>query len=269
MVEPLPMPGTESADEVADGSADIGPVVILAYDGLAADEASVLVEILTTAELDVIIASVLAEPVTSYHGDVVVARPAAEIDRCSALLVPGGLGVRSTAENPAVLRAIAELSTKARWLGATSTGSVLLAAAGIIDGARVTTHWLAGDLITARGLELSDEPLVEWGRLLTASGIVGTADLSFRLVGALLGHRAESRVRDVFIPPPTGADPRYQRGSRRWWQRLGALLRGRADGSHRKRVVDEERVLALMDPEGRAEVIVLDLVDDEWVGDQP
>ena len=242
------------------------PIVILAYDGLAADEASVLIEILTTAELDVTIASVMAEPVTSYHGDVVVSRRAAEIERCSAVLVPGGLGVRSTAENPAVLRAIAELSSKATWLGATSTGSVLLAAAGIIDGARVTTHWLAGDLIIDRGLELSEEPLVEWGRLLTASGIVGTADLSFRLVGALLGHKAESRVRDVFVPPPSDADPRYRRDSRRWWRRIAERLQGTTPGtgSGRKRVVDEERMLALMDPEGRADVIVLDLVDDDF-----
>ncbi len=265
MVEPLPPPRTNGAADPgvwAGDADDAGPVVILAYDGLAADEASVLVEILTTADLDVTIASVLAEPVTSYHGEVVVARRAADIDRCSALLVPGGLGVRSTAENPAVLRAIAELSTKARWLGATSTGSVLLAAAGIIDGARVTTHWLAGDLITERGLELSDEPLVEWGRLLTASGIVGTADLSFRLVGALLGHQAETRVRAVFVPPPSDADPRYQRTSRRWWRRLASLLRGRADGSSRKQVVDEDRILSVMDPDGRADVIVLDLFDD-------
>lgn len=262
MVEPLPPPRTNGADDPGNSTDDTGPVVILAYDGLAADEASVLIDILTTADLEVTIASVLAEPVTSYHGQVVVARRAGEIDRCSALLVPGGLGVRSTAENPAVLRAIAELSTKARWLGATSTGSVLLAAAGIIDGARVTTHWLAGDLITDRGLELSDEPLVEWGRLLTASGIIGTADLSFRLVGALLGHKAESRVRAVFVPPPSDADPRYHRDSQRWWRRLTTLLRGRADGSARKQVVDEDRILSLMDPDGRADVIVLDLIDD-------
>lgn len=266
MVEPMP-PSSEVTDgtetDLGSVTDDPGPVVILAYDGLAADEASVLVEILTTAGLDVTIASVLAEPVTSYHGQVAVTRRAAEIARCSALLVPGGLGVRSTAENTAVLRAIAELSTKARWLGATSTGSVLLAAAGIIDGARVTTHWLAGDLITDRGLELSDEPLVEWGRLLTASGIVGAASLSFRLVGALLGHKAETKVRDVFIPPPAADDPRYQRDSRRWWIRLAASLRGAFFGSGRKRVVDEERILALVDPEGRAEVVVLDLIDDE------
>ncbi len=265
MVESEHSPHLDDAisETPADATDDPGPVVILAYDGLAADEAAVLVEILSTADLDVTIASVLAEPVTSYNGRVVVARPAGSIERCSALLVPGGLGVRTTAENPAVLRAIAELSTKARWLGATSTGSVLLAAAGIIDGARVTTHWLAGDLITDRGLELSEEPLVEWGRLLTASGIVGTADLSFRLVGALLGHKAETRVRSVFVPPPSDADPRYRRDSRRWWRRIASSLAGRPDQSSRKRVVDEDRTLALMDPEGRADVFVLDLVDDE------
>ncbi|MDH3296532.1 MAG: DJ-1/PfpI family protein, partial [Acidimicrobiia bacterium] len=182
------------SEAIIDASgAEIGPIVILAYDGIAADEASVLVDILSDAGLEVMIASVQARPVTSYNGRVVPTLGAVDIGRCSAVIVPGGLGVRTTSENQGVLNAIAQLAAQARWLGSTSTGSVLLAAAGVIDGARVTTHWLAGDLITKRGLELVDEPYVEWGRLLTASGIVGTATLSFRIVGALLGVQAENR----------------------------------------------------------------------------
>ena len=241
----------------------IAPVVILAYDGLAADEASVLVEILTAAGLEVVIASVLDRRVTSYHGQVVAARTATEINRCSALLVPGGLGVRTTAEHGPVLEAIAELSAKARWVGSTSTGSVLLAAAGVIDGARVTTHWLAGDLITDRGLDLVEEPFVEWGRLLTASGIVGAATLCFRIVGALLGHEAETRVRNQFVPPSPSADRRYHREQRPWWRPRRPGWGGWRwnMGPSRLRVVEEEPLLALMDPEGRADVIVLDLVE--------
>ena len=94
MVEPPLLPRTERDGDRRDPADDPGPVVILAYDGLAADEASVLIEILSTAKLDVTIASVLAKPVTSYNGQVVVARQAAEINRCSALLVPGGFGKR-------------------------------------------------------------------------------------------------------------------------------------------------------------------------------
>jgi transcriptional regulator GlxA family with amidase domain len=241
----------------------IETIVILAYDGVAADEASVLVDILTAADLDVTIASVQAKPVTSYNGRLVPSRPAAAMGRCSAIIVPGGLGVRTTSANPGVLKAIAELASQSRWIGATSTGSVLLAAAGVIDGARVTTHWLAGDLITERGLELADESFVEWGRLLTASGIVGTATLSFRVVGALLGVEAERQVRDRFVPPDTSRDRRYDRTPQSPWRKLGRTLTGRRWAGFGKQVVDEEFLLSTIDPRGQADVVVLDLFGDD------
>lgn len=248
------------ADDVDAGGAVIGPIVILAYDGIAADEASVLVDILGAAGLDVIIASVLASPVTSYNGQVVATKAARSIGACSALLVPGGLGVRTTVNNKAVLHAIAQIASSAKWLGATSTGSALLAAAGVIDDARVTTHWLAGDLITDRGLELVDDPYVEWGRLLTAAGIVGTATLSFRIVGALLGQKAEDEVRATFVPPRTSEDRRYHREPRSWARAFIDDLSVRWNpGRSRRRITDESSTLSLMDPHRQAEVIVLDL----------
>jgi transcriptional regulator GlxA family with amidase domain len=140
---------------------------------------------------------------------------------------------------------------------------VLLAAAGVIDGARVTTHWLAGEMITDRGLELADESYVEWGRLLTAAGIVGTATLAFRIVGALLGAETEQRIRDRFVPPRTGHDRRYDRKSRSWWRAIVEAI-GQGDWARSgKRVVDEEFLLSTIDPAGQADVVVLDLFDDE------
>jgi putative intracellular protease/amidase len=224
----------------------VAPVVVVAYDGIAADEAAVLVEILTSAELDVIIASVERTPVTSYHGRVVTSRTVAEMGSCSALVVPGGMGVRTEIADRALLEAIAALASSATWLGATSTGSALLAAAGVVDGARATTHWLAGDLITSRGLTLVHEPFVEHGRLLTASGIVSAATLGFRLVGALAGVKAESDARARFRPRPT-PDARYGRQHRRlpWWRTIG-----------RKTVSPTNHPI---DPTGGAELVILDL----------
>jgi len=251
----------DASTPVDASGAEIGPIVMLAYDGIAADEASVLVDVLSAARLDVIIASVQAKPVTSYNGRVVPSRRAIDIGRCSALIVPGGLGVASTAQDAAVLGAIVQLASQSRWLGATSTGSVLLAAAGVIDGARVTTHWLAGEMITDRGLELADETYVEWGRLLTAAGIVGTATLAFRIVGALLGAETEKRIRDQFVPPETSRDRRYDRESRSWWRALLDTIGGGRLVRSGKRVVDEEFLLSTIDPAGQADVIVLDLFD--------
>lgn len=234
-----------------------GSVVVLAYDGAGADEAGALVEILTLAGVSVVIASVEAKPVTSYHGRLVPERAASGLGPVAALVVPGGMGVRTAAANPILLDAIERLGRRATWLGATSTGSVLLAAAGLADHARITTHWLAGalvDTVGERSIEVVDAPFVEHGRLLTAGGPASTATLAFRLVGAIAGVEAEDRTRAHYAPKPD-SDSRYQRPDR---GRLPARVRRALSlrGLGRKRVDDEYHPF---DPRGEAEVVIIDL----------
>jgi transcriptional regulator GlxA family with amidase domain len=214
------------------------PVVVLAYDGVAADEAGAIVEILGSAAITVLIASVEAAPVTSYHGNVVPTRTAADIGRCAGFVVPGGMGVRTASQDWRLIAAIAQLGAGATWLGATSTGSVLLAAAGLADHSRVTTHWLAGDMITSRGLELAHEPFVEHGRLLTAAGSASAATLAFRLVGALRGADAAAQARSGYLP--VREVPRRRR--RRWRRRRVELHHS-------------------IDPAGTADLVILDWDD--------
>jgi transcriptional regulator GlxA family with amidase domain len=219
------------------------PVVVLAYDGVAADETSAIVEILTSAELEVTITSFGRDPVTSYHGRVFPTRTVDELRGCSALIIPGGMGVKTASQSQQLADAVSQLAESATWLGATSTGSVLLGAAGVVDGATATTHWLAGDLLTSQGLTLVSKPFVEHGRLLTASGLVSAATLAFRLIGALAGVEAERTARARYQGPPAG-DPRY-RPRRSLWHRI-----------RRKRLTTIEHHL---DPTGRAEITILDL----------
>ena len=221
-------------------------VVVLVYDGVAADEAGVVVRILTRAGVEVIVATVGSDPVTSFHGRVLATKTAAELADCSVLVVPGGMGVQRASDDPALASAIARLAKDATWLGATSTGSVLLAAAGVIDGARATTHWLAGDLLTSRGLTLVQESFVEHGRLLTASGAISAANLAFRLVGGLAGTEAEARARADFRHGPS-ADPRYVKRPTGWRRLFSA-----------RRTISTAHPI---DPSGQAEVVILDLDD--------
>ena len=95
------------------------PVVVLAYDGVAADETSVVVQILASADLNVIVSSVGARPVTSFHGRVIPTGAVEELRQCSALIVPGGMGVLTAAENPRLTSAVQMLAGSATWLRAT------------------------------------------------------------------------------------------------------------------------------------------------------
>ncbi len=126
-------------------------------------------------------------------------------------IVPGGMGVRTAATDERLLDAVRQLASQSLWLGATSTGSVLLAAAGLANGARATTHWLAQDLIETWGITAVDEPFVEHGRLLTASGLGSSATLAFRLVGALHGMAAEEATRDHYRSSAATPAKRSQR----------------------------------------------------------
>lgn len=173
-------------------------VVLIAYDGIAADEAGAITEILQSSGIDVIVAARSATAVTSYHGRMPSVLAVDAIEGCRAVIVPGGMGVRSASEDPVLLDSIRQLGSEAEWLGATSTGSILLAAAGLAEGARATTHWLAQDLIESWGVIPVDEPFVEHGRLLTASGLGSSSTLAFRLVGALSGVEAEAAARAEF-----------------------------------------------------------------------
>ncbi len=226
--------------------AKIAPVVILAYDGVAADEAGTIVGIMVAADIPVLIASIERRPVTSYHGRVVATRRAAQITKSSALIIPGGMGVRTAVRNPALTAAIATVGAGARYLGATSTGSVLLVAAGLADNARITTHWLATELLSDADVRVENVPFVHDGRVLTASGVASTATLAFRLVGVLLGPQAEAAARLTYQPPSPPVDRRKGRGS--WWKKLFSRPGPAAHA---------------IDPTGAADLIILD-----W-GDSP
>jgi transcriptional regulator GlxA family with amidase domain len=117
-----------------------------------------------------------------------------EID---TLLVTGGLGTPAALEDHVLLSGIRRLASRARRLGSVCTGSFVLAAAGLLDGRRATTHWMWCRTLASRFPRLRVEPdpiFVRDGNVYTSAGVTAGMDLALALVEEDLGRHIALQV---------------------------------------------------------------------------
>jgi transcriptional regulator GlxA family with amidase domain len=117
-----------------------------------------------------------------------------EIESPDIVVVPGGFGNRMLLEHEplhAWIRTVHETST---WTTSVCTGSLLLAAAGLLDGVPATTHWLARDLLAELGAKPVPDRVVEQGRIVTAAGVSAGIDMALRLVQKINGDEVAQAV---------------------------------------------------------------------------
>jgi transcriptional regulator GlxA family with amidase domain len=110
------------------------------------------------------------------------------------VLVPGGPGeVAARAGGPALdwLRAVHETST---WTTSVCTGSLILAAAGLLDGKRATSHWLALEQLRELGAEPVSERVVFDGKLVTAAGVSAGIDMALALAATIAGEEVAQAI---------------------------------------------------------------------------
>ena len=131
-----------------------------------------------------------------------------EVTSPEIVVVPGGFGTRALVEGAlqakpksdpfdesepllSWLRQVHETST---WTTSVCTGSLLLAAAGLLDGAPATTHWLARDLLKELGAVPVAERVVEHGKIVTAAGVSSGIDMALGLVQKIHGDEVAQAV---------------------------------------------------------------------------
>ena len=133
--------------------------------------------------------------VTASSGLSVIAAPAGTPD-CDTLVVVGGNGTRSAVSASAVLWLVQRLAATARRVTSVCSGSLVLAAAGLLDGRTATTHWRrAGDLARYRQVTVApDRIFVRDGHVWTSAGITAGIDLALALVADDLGDAVAARV---------------------------------------------------------------------------
>lgn len=130
--------------------------------------------------------------------------------RADTLVVAGGEGTRPALDAHAMVDWIARASRRARRTTSVCTGSYLLAAAGLLDGRRATTHWAWCDGLAARfpTVQVDPDPVyVRDGDVWTSAGVTAGIDLALALVEDDLGPEvalAVARMLVVFLKRPGG-----------------------------------------------------------------
>ncbi|WP_329594459.1 DJ-1/PfpI family protein [Streptomyces sp. NBC_01362] len=131
-----------------------------------------------------------------------------EIAAPHATIVPGGLVPTLAAmadEN--LLGNLRETAARSQVVGSVCTGSLLLAAAGLLEGRQATTHWMYRDLLARFGATPVTRRWVEDGHFITAAGVSAGIDMALHLVARLAGNEV-ARMVQLFIEydpePPFG-----------------------------------------------------------------
>lgn len=186
------------------------PIAIVAYEGVLADESEAFRGVLSRLPGARMISvgehlGEVAGPGGVQHVDATFA----DVDQATVVVVPGGLGTHRHPEIASWLRHLTP-----RWVLTSSTGSALLAAAGLLTGRTAATHWLAGPLLEWHGARVSTERLVVDPPYVTCAGLASTYDCAFVVARAIGGPMLELSIREalkesVTAPPPSspGACP--------------------------------------------------------------
>ena len=118
-----------------------------------------------------------------------------EVSAAEVVLVPGGgRGIRDQLGNDRLLEWLRAAHQSSVWTTSVCTGALILGAAGLLDGARATTHWRARDVLARYGATYVDERVVEDGRVITGAGVTAGLDMALVLIERLAGRQLAEAV---------------------------------------------------------------------------
>jgi cyclohexyl-isocyanide hydratase len=139
------------------------------------------------------------EPLTSDTG--LTLMPTVTFEDCPQpyiLFVPGGPGQVDVMENDALVGFLRRMAPGAKLVTSVCTGSLLLGAAGLLQGKRATCHWMSLDLLSHLGAAPVSERVVIDGNVITAAGVSSGIDFALTVAARLFGE-ATARQIQLFV----------------------------------------------------------------------
>ena len=127
------------------------------------------------------------------------------------IVVSGGTsGSIAASEDNEILEWIRKVHETSKWTTSVCTGSLILGAAGILNGLKATTHWYAKDILAKFGAEYVAERVVRQGKIITAAGVSSGIDMALHLVEEIAGKEMSKTVQLIIEYDP---QPPYDSGS--------------------------------------------------------
>ncbi len=172
-------------------------ITILIFDRLTALDAVGPYEVLSRLP-DATVTFVAEEPGAKRTGNGFLALTAdaslTDVPDPDVVLVPGGVGQEGLMDDGPVhewLRRVHETST---WTTSVCTGSLILAAAGLLEGKRATSHWLALEELGRLGAIPVSERVVFDGKIVTAAGVSAGVDMALTLAAEIAGDQVAQAI---------------------------------------------------------------------------
>ena len=130
-----------------------------------------------------------AGPVRTDNGMLTIEaeRSLDELTDPDILLVPGGPGEVAQRAGERMLEWVREADRTSTWTTSVCTGSLILAAAGLLDGRPATGHWLAMGELRRLGAEPTGQRVVFDGKIVTAAGVSAGIDMALALAERIAG----------------------------------------------------------------------------------
>jgi putative intracellular protease/amidase len=189
-------------------------IAIPVFDGLTALDAVGPYEVLSRLPgASVVFAGVAGPgPIRTENGMLGIVADAglSELGEVEVLVLPGGFGTRALMHDEAVLSWVRSVHERSQWTTSVCTGSLVLAAAGLLDGLEATTHWASMDLLGSLGAVPVSRRVVRQGKIMTAAGVSSGIDMALGLAALIAG---EETARAIQLGIEYDPQPPFDSGS--------------------------------------------------------
>jgi cyclohexyl-isocyanide hydratase len=117
-----------------------------------------------------------------------------EAPQVDVLCVPGGKGVFAAMQNKKLMQFLQQQGEHAKYVTSVCTGALVLAAAGLLDGYKATTHWLSLGLLSLFKVQVIEERVVIDRNRITGGGVTAGIDFGLHLAAIIAGEKVAKEI---------------------------------------------------------------------------